>query len=138
MSVHLIKYRNGQYWTRFISGYFITCPYTKISFRSFTLDIVLARGLMKSCVCITLTQIVWSRIFGIFIFNRSLHNQIKPDNLSLFIKRNSKHCDISGRSDRLITDTFFTVPPRRKQSAIRDFSEHFGIEWLTNLSKEGG
>ena len=28
------------------------------------------------------------------------------DHLSLFIRRNSKQCDISGRSDRLITDTF--------------------------------
>ena len=39
---------------------------------------------------------------------------IKPglfDHLSLFIRRNSKHCDISGRSDRLITDTFFCPTP---------------------------
>ena len=28
------------------------------------------------------------------------------DHLSLFIRRNSKQCDISVRSDRLITDTF--------------------------------
>ena len=55
---------------------------------------------------------------------------IKPglfDHLSLFIRRNSKHCDISGRSDRLITDTSFTLPACCVVKPANIFWHHLGL-----------
>ena len=61
------------------------------------------------CVCITLTFYLsiyqeCGKYFELAVKNYLTIASL--DHLSLFIRRNSKQCDISGRSDHLITDTF--------------------------------